>query len=107
MRVTLSSYALVGIEAVPVDVVVDRDGAKVIEPESPRSLHSVRLDRIVSERPIPEHAVNARTSPLRNLAPERTIARKFYPASPFSLLYPSLQINKRNHHTIMLAVYRL
>jgi hypothetical protein len=44
MRNRLSSYALVGIDAVPVDVVVDGHRAKVVEPASGRTQHSVRLD---------------------------------------------------------------
>ena len=40
-----------------------------VEPETRRGLHAVRPDRTVSERPIPEHVVNVRTSPVRNLVP--------------------------------------
>ena len=39
MRTALSSYALVGIEAVLFDVVVDRDRVSVIEPETGRVFH--------------------------------------------------------------------
>ena len=34
MQVKLSSYALVGVEAVPPDVFVDGDRARVVEPEN-------------------------------------------------------------------------
>ena len=44
MHTALSFYALVGIEADPVDVVVDEDRAKVVEPGGRRVLHSVRLE---------------------------------------------------------------
>ena len=54
-------------------VVVDGDQSRVVEPEIGRTLYSARLDMTLSERPIPEHVVNTRTSPLRNLAPERLI----------------------------------
>jgi hypothetical protein len=41
---TASSYALVGIEADPVDVIVNEDSATVVEPGSRHVLHSVRLE---------------------------------------------------------------
>ena len=74
MRATLSSYTLVGLDAVPVGVVVDGDQLRVVEPETGRTLHSVTLDRTESERPIPEHIVNTSTYPVRNLAPGRLAA---------------------------------
>jgi hypothetical protein len=43
MRTALSSYTLVGIEAVPVDVVVEVDQVKVVAMRNRRVLHSVRL----------------------------------------------------------------
>ena len=62
MRTALSSYALVGIEAVLVEVVVDRDRVRVVEPETGRVLHSVTLlDRTLPEGAVPEHVVNGRT----------------------------------------------
>ena len=42
MRAKLSSYALVGINAVPVDVVVDGQQVKVVANRSRRVLHSVK-----------------------------------------------------------------
>jgi hypothetical protein len=48
MRDKLSSYALVGIDAVPVDVIVDGDQAKVLVPDRRRVLHSVRLPALVA-----------------------------------------------------------
>jgi hypothetical protein len=44
MRTAVSSYALVGIDAVPVIVVVDSDRTRVVEPVSGGTLHSSRLD---------------------------------------------------------------
>jgi hypothetical protein len=41
MQANLSSYALVGIDAVPVDVVVDGNQVKVVGTRSRRVLHSV------------------------------------------------------------------
>ena len=70
-----------GIKAVPVDVVVDRDRNRVVEPETGRVLHTVRLDRTSSERPILEHVVNVRTYPLRKCAPERLRAKR-HPITP-------------------------
>jgi hypothetical protein len=43
MQVKLSSYALVGIDAVPVDVIVDGHQVKVVVTRSRQVLHSVRL----------------------------------------------------------------
>jgi hypothetical protein len=43
MRTALSSYALVGIEAVPVNVIIEGDQMKVIAIRNRRVLHSVRL----------------------------------------------------------------
>jgi hypothetical protein len=79
MPLILSSYALIGLDAVPVEVVVDGDRARVVDPESGRVDRLVRLDTTVSESSAIEHVVNARTSPLRNLAPDRIIARKLSP----------------------------
>ncbi len=74
MRIKLSSYALVGIEAVPVDVVAGENRVSVVDPETGRVLHSVRLDRNESGSSLVEHVVNVRTSPLRKRAPERLLA---------------------------------
>jgi hypothetical protein len=43
MRVKLSSYALVGIDAIPVDVIVKGDQVKVVATRNRRVFHSVRL----------------------------------------------------------------
>jgi hypothetical protein len=83
---TLSVSVLVGFAAFPVNVVVDGCQSRVVEPESGRSIRSIMLDRILSERPIPVHAVNTRTSPLRKRTPARLAARKVYPLSPVSHL---------------------
>src|SRR5262245_16705740 len=64
MRVKLSPYALVGVEAVPVDVIVDGDPVQVVEPDSRRVLHSFRLDKTELEGSVAARVVNA-----RNLAP--------------------------------------
>jgi hypothetical protein len=61
MRVKLSSDALVGIEAVPVDVVVDGDRARDVEPESGRALRSVKLDKTESVGSAAARVVNGRT----------------------------------------------
>jgi hypothetical protein len=53
--------------AVLVDVVVDRDWARVVEPGSRRVLHSVRLESTESVGSVAWHVVNART-----LAPGRS-----------------------------------
>jgi hypothetical protein len=74
MYTALSSDTLIGIEAVPVDVVVDGNRARAVEPESGRALHSVRSDKTESISSVIEHVVNARTSPDRNLAPAYLIA---------------------------------
>lgn len=60
MRIKLASYALVGIEAVPMDMVAGGHRAEVVEPETGRILHSVRLDKTESEGPAAEHVVNVR-----------------------------------------------
>ncbi len=79
MHTALSSYALEGIEAVPVDVVVDGDRVKVVEPTTGRCVLSVR-------QPGPDPETRPTGSgvqvPLRKRAPERLTARKFHPASP-------------------------
>ena len=62
MRAKLSSYALVGIDAVPVDVMMEGDQVKVFDPDSRRVLHSDRmLNRTLPEGSVPEYAVNGRT----------------------------------------------
>jgi hypothetical protein len=43
MRTALSSYALVGIEAVPVNVIVEGDQVTVVATGTRRILHSVTL----------------------------------------------------------------
>ena len=65
MHTALSSYALVGIEAVPVGVIVDGDHVKVVEPVNGRTLHSVRPDKTEPVSSLIEHIVNSRTSPDR------------------------------------------
>jgi len=69
MHTALSSYALIGIEAVPADVVVDGDQARVVETETGRTLRSFRLETTGSVASVIERIVNARTSPGGNLAP--------------------------------------
>ena len=71
MRATFTTYSLIGIKADPVDVVVDDDRAKVIEAETSRCLHPVRLESSESEGSVLGHVVNARTSPLRKAALQR------------------------------------
>jgi hypothetical protein len=66
---TLHSYPLVGLDAVAVDLVVDGHRAKVVEPETGHILHSVRRGATGSVSAVIGHVVNARTSPLRKLAP--------------------------------------
>jgi hypothetical protein len=44
MQFSLSSFSRIGLDALPVDVVVDEDRAKVVEPGVRRVLHSVRLE---------------------------------------------------------------
>jgi hypothetical protein len=62
MYTTLSSYALVGIDAVPVDVIVKGDQVKVVTTRSRRVLHSVTLlDKTLPEGSVPELVVNGRT----------------------------------------------
>jgi hypothetical protein len=52
MRRKLSSYALVGINAVPVDVIVKGDQVKVVATGCRRVLHSVRLPAPAGETPL-------------------------------------------------------
>jgi hypothetical protein len=62
MRAKLSSYALVGIDAIPVDVIVKDDWVKVVETRTRRVFHSVRLlDRTLPKSSVPELVVNGRT----------------------------------------------
>jgi hypothetical protein len=65
MHTALASNALVGIEADPVDVILDEDRAKVVEPGIARVLNSVRLELTESAPPGIEHLVNSHTSQLR------------------------------------------
>ena len=46
LHTALSSYALVGIKADPLHVIVDEDRAKVFEPGSRRVLRSFTLESI-------------------------------------------------------------
>ena len=59
------------IEAVCVKVVMDGDRARVVEPQTHRVVHSVRLDTTASASSAIEHVVNISTYPLRKRAPER------------------------------------
>jgi hypothetical protein len=70
MYTARSSFALVGIEAVPVDVIVDGDRAEVVERTRRRVFHSVRLESTGSVASLTSHLVNYRTHPVRNLAPD-------------------------------------
>jgi hypothetical protein len=76
MYTALSSYALVGIDAVPVNVNVDGDRVRVVDPQNGLVYHSVRLESIGSELSVVAHVVNVRTSPLRKRAPARISAGK-------------------------------
>ena len=67
MRFNLLSYALVGIEAVPMDVLVDRDRASVVESEIGRCRDAVRPRTTLPGSPRKEQVVNFRT-----LAPGRS-----------------------------------
>ena len=49
MPAVLSSDALVGLDAVPVDVVVDGDRVQVVDPQSRQCTHSVRRSPLVPE----------------------------------------------------------
>ena len=68
MLTTLSAYALESTEAVPMDVLVDRDRARVLDPDAGWCMQSVR-------RPVPVGGDSGKC-PLRNLAPERLTASK-------------------------------
>jgi hypothetical protein len=69
MSAILSSYWLVGIEALPVEVRVDGDRVSVVDPETDQILRSVRLEATLSGDSVAALLVNARTRPGRNLAP--------------------------------------
>lgn len=69
MRATLSSYWLVGIDAVPVEVRLAGDAVRVVEPEIGRILHSVTLDTTLSAGSILEHVVNVCAFAPRRSAP--------------------------------------
>jgi hypothetical protein len=75
VKVIPTSY-LHGIEAIPVDVIANKDGAKIIEHNGRRVLYSVRLDSSGSVSSLFEHVVNVRTSPLCKRAPDRLATRK-------------------------------
>src|SRR4051812_33539087 len=61
MTATLSSYALVGLDAVHVEFVADGDRAKGVEPANDRCLHSVKLRTTESGDSIIRQVVNVRT----------------------------------------------
>jgi hypothetical protein len=86
--IKLSSYALMGLDAVPVDVIADGDWVRVVDPETGRCIHFVRLDTSASGWPVPKHVVNIRAHPDRNLAPAKIIAQRSCPISPY---FPSIQ----------------
>ena len=67
MRTTLSSYALVGLEAVPVNVPLVGDRIRLVEPETARCLRWVKLRTTVPGGPTPLQVVNTHT-----LAPGRS-----------------------------------
>jgi len=71
MQAALTSYLLLGIDAVPVDVVMDNDRARVVE--TSRCLHSFRFETTGSVASAISHVVNAYTRPDRNRAPARLI----------------------------------
>jgi hypothetical protein len=66
-RQTLSSYVLVGIDAVPVDVIVKGNRVKVVATRTRRVLHSIRLPA-----PVPGTPPKAFTRVRRESAPEGT-----------------------------------
>ena len=69
MPTDIGSYAWEPLGAIPVDVVVDGDRVKVVDPETGRCRLSVRLGTTSPGVTEPSQVVNTRTSPLRNLAP--------------------------------------
>jgi hypothetical protein len=69
MATILSSYTLLGIEAVAMDVVVGRDRVQVDLPGTDKILYLVKLGMNASEAAGPSHVVNARTYPRHNLPP--------------------------------------
>lgn len=76
MYTPLSSYALEGIEVVPVEVALEGNQGMVVEPETRRRLDSIRLESTESVSSVIEHVVNAHTHPDRNLAPARLQSEK-------------------------------
>jgi hypothetical protein len=77
MRAKLSSsYELMGINVVPVDVIVKGNQVKVVAIESGRVLHKVTLlGRTLPEGSITDCVVNGRTLSLGRSAPARLITR--------------------------------
>jgi hypothetical protein len=82
MHTTLSSYALEGIEAVPVDLVVNGDRARVVEPGRGRYLRSVKPRTTSLEARQPVQSVNSHTLSQGRSAPARSITGLSCPASP-------------------------
>jgi hypothetical protein len=68
MSIKLAPYALVGVEAVPVDVLLDGERARVDDLQVARVLRSVRLESSGSVWSVGGHVVNVRTYPLRKRA---------------------------------------
>ena len=69
-------YALMDIEAVPVDVAVDGDRARVLESKTTRILYSVRLGTSSPGEPPASQTVNTRTLAPGRSAPERLLSEK-------------------------------
>jgi hypothetical protein len=79
MRATLSSFALVGIDAVPLDMIVEGDQVKVVPTRNRRVLHSVRLRAPGAGTPLSGLSVQGTPN---NLAPARIIAGLPCPLPP-------------------------
>lgn len=75
MRAILSAYAPERIEAVPMDVLVDRDRASVVESEIGRCRDAVKPRTTLPGSPRQEQVVNFRTLAPGRSAPERMTTR--------------------------------
>ena len=77
MLTTLSVYALESTGAVPMDVLVDRDRASVVESEIGRCRDAVRPRTTLPGSPRKEQVVNFRTLAPGRSAPERLRSEYF------------------------------
>jgi hypothetical protein len=82
MAKMIPTYCLHGIEAIPIDVIVDDDRAKIVESKIGRIDYSVKLESTASVSSITAHIVNVQTSPIRKRAPARSITALICPVSP-------------------------